>query len=79
MNQQIQSLNKTKEIKHNTDVWSITELSNSRIATGDKDGYITLFALDDDKEEWTKIKEEKGHDYGINSLCEISGNRLISI
>ena len=33
-----QLLNKTKEIKHNSIVYSITELSDLRIATGDKDG-----------------------------------------
>ena len=60
----IQSLNKTKEIEHSIDVWSITELSNSRMATGDGNGYIHLFAVDDDK--------------GITSLCEIGGNRLVS-
>ena len=74
----IQSLNKTKEIKHNTYVGSITELSNSRMATGDRYGYLTLFAVDDDREQWTKKKEEKGHDNYINSLCELSGNRLVS-
>ena len=74
----IQSLNKTKEIKHNTDVWSIIELSDLRIATGDEDGYITLFTVDYEKEQWTKIKEEKGHNNGITSLCELSGNRLVS-
>ena len=57
----IQSLNKAKEIKHNSDVWSITELSDLRIATGDGDGYLTLFTVDYANKRWTKIKEEKGH------------------
>ena len=58
----IRSLNKTKEIEHNSNVLSITELSNSRMLTGDSDGYIRLFAVDDEKGQWTKKKEEKGHD-----------------
>ena len=74
----IQSLNKIKEIKHKNEVWSIIELSNLRIPTGDADGYLTLCAADYDKEEWTKLKEEKQHDKGITSLCEIGGNRLVS-
>ena len=74
----IQSLNKTKEIQHNTDISSITELNNLRVATWDKDGYITLFAVDDEKEQWTKLKEEKGQNSCITSLFELSGNILIS-
>ena len=74
----IQSLNKIKEIKHNTHVHSITELSNSRMVTGDEKGYMRLFAVDANKGEWTKKKEEKGHDGWIGSLCELSGNRLVS-
>ena len=74
----IQSLNKTKEIQHNTDISSITELNNSRVATGDKDGYISLFAVDDEKEQWTKLKEEKGHDSCITSLFELSKNILVT-
>ena len=74
----IQSLDKIKEIEHKDDVQSITELSDLRIVTGDKDGNIALFAIDDEKEQWTKIKEEKGHDDGIYSLCKVSGNRLVS-
>ena len=74
----IQSLNKAKEIKHNSSVYSITELSDSRIATGDGAGYLTLFTVDYEKEQWTKIKEEKGHNGYIASLCELSGNRLVS-
>ena len=74
----IQSLNKAKEIKHNSYVYSITELSDLRIATGDSAGYLTLFTVDYEKEQWTKIKEEKGHNDCITSLCELSGNRLVS-
>ena len=51
---------------------SITELSDLRIATGDGDGYLTLITVDYEKEQWTKIKEEKGHNGSINSLCELS-------
>ena len=55
----IQSLNKAKEIKHHSPVSLITELSDLRIATGDDDGYLTLFKVNYDNEQWTKIKEEK--------------------
>ena len=74
----IQLLNIAKEIEHNSSVYSITELSDLRIATGDYDGYLTLFTVDYEKEQWTKIKEEKGHNDCISSLCELSGNRLVS-
>ena len=66
----IQSLNKTKEIQHKGHVRSITELNDSRIATGDAEGYIRLFTVDDDKEQWTKIKEEKGHGKGITPFVK---------
>ena len=46
----IQSLNKAKEIEHHSDVYSITELSDLRIVTGDDDGYLTLFTVDYEKE-----------------------------
>ena len=42
----IQSLDKTKEIKNNAYVSSIAELTSLRRATGDVDGYLTLFAVD---------------------------------
>ena len=74
----IQSLNKTKEIEHSSSVYSITELSNARMATGDWNGYIRLFAVDAENGQWTTKKEEKGHDRIINSLCELSRNRLVS-
>ena len=74
----IQSLNKTMEIQHNSEVWSITKLNDLRITTGSGVGCITLFAVNYDKEQWTKKKEEKGHDRCITSLCEVSRNRLVS-
>ena len=74
----IQSLKKATEIEHKSDVWSITELSDLRIATGDDKGYITLFTIDYEKERWTKLNEELGHDNGVNSLCELSRNKLVS-
>ena len=78
MNQQIKSLNKTKEIKHKNNVNSITELSNLRIATGDGHGYLTIFAVNYSKGQWTENKKKKVHDGWIASLCELSGNRLVS-
>ena len=53
----IRSLNKTMEIEHHSIVNAITELSDSRIVTGDQDGYITLFSINYEKEQWTKITE----------------------
>ena len=47
----IQLLNKTKDIKHKENVYSITELSNARMVTGDDDGYLTLFAVGFDKDQ----------------------------
>ena len=55
----IQSLNKTKEIKHNSYVYSITELSNSRMATGDGNGYIRLFAVDYEKTNGQRSTKRK--------------------
>ena len=57
----IKDVKKIKDIKHNSLVRSITELSDLRIATGDRAGYLTLFAVDEEREQWTKLKEEKGH------------------
>ena len=74
----IQSLNKIKEMLHNSRVMSIIELSNLRIVTGDGKGYLTLFKVDYEKEQWTKITEKKEHNDGINCLCELRGNRLVS-
>ena len=66
------------EIEHNTDVRSILELSDLKIAIEDGDGYITLFSIDYEKEQWTKIKEHQGHDKSICSLCELSVHILIT-
>ena len=57
---------------------SITELSDLKIATGEVGGYLTLFKVDYNKEQWIKIKEHKGHNGSINSLLELNGNRLVS-
>ena len=78
MNQNIQSLTKVMDIKHKANIFSIIELNDLRIATGDSIGYISLFSIDYEKEQWTKFKEEKGHSESINSLCELNGNRLVS-
>ena len=74
----IQSLNKTKEIEYKSRVTSIVELKVSRIVTGNYNGYITLFSVNYEKEQWTPIKEHKGHNDRINCLCKFSQNRLIS-
>ena len=74
----IQSLTKTKEIQHKSRVFAIIELNDLRMVTGDRGGYITLFAVDGKKEQWTKVKEEKGHISSINYLCELSRNRIVS-
>ena len=37
------------EIEHKDNVSSITELSDLRIATGNEEGYLTLFIVDYDK------------------------------
>ena len=74
----IQSLNKAIEIEHKSTVYSIIELNNSQIATGDYNGYINLFAIDYKEQQWTKIKEYKAHKNCITSLCILNGNKLIS-
>lgn len=74
----IQSLDKTMDIKHRADVWSVIELSDLRIATGDRDGYLTLFKIDYDKNKWTKLNEEKCHYKSITFLSEFNDNVLAS-
>ena len=74
----IQSLNKIIEIKHQETIFSVIELNDLKIATGDYNGYIKLFSIDYDNKQWIKIKEHKGHNGGISSFCELSQNRLIS-
>ena len=74
----ITSLNKPIEIEHKANVWSILELQDSRIATGDYKGYIRLFSIDYTKDKWTKLTEHRAHNECINSLCELNAYKLIS-
>jgi WD40 repeat protein len=78
MNQNIQSLTKIMDIKHKANIFSIIELNDLRIATGDSIGYISLFSIDYEKEQWTKLREHQGHNKCITSLCELNENRLVS-
>ena len=63
------------EIQHNSIVNAIIELSDLRIVTGDQAGYITLFTIDYENEQWTKIAEEKAHATWVHSFCELSDYR----
>ena len=48
------------------------------MVTGKYEGCITLLATNYEKNKWTKLKEMNGYNKRINSLCELSGNRLLS-
>ena len=74
----INSLNKIMEIKHKANVSSALELNDLRIATGDANGNISLFSIDYETKQYNMNTEHKGHNAGVTSLCELSGNRLIS-
>ena len=74
----IRSLNKVMELDHKSTVLSVLELKDLRLATGDFNGYIRLFSIDYEQQQWIKANEHKGHNDGITSLCELSGNKLIS-
>ena len=74
----IQSLLKTIDIKHKGIVFSILELNDLKIATGDNTGCLSLFSIDYDNNKYTMLTEHEGHDSCIYSLCELSGNRLVS-
>ena len=57
----IQWLNKIMLLKHIPYICSITKLSNLEIVIRYGKGYITLFTVDDENEQWTKIKENEGY------------------
>ena len=72
--EKIKLINKTQAIEHKVHVWSILELNDLRLATGDANGNLTVFSIDYENNEWTKIIEEKGHNGSILYLDELSGN-----
>ena len=74
----IKSIEKIIDIKHQTDVYSLLELSDSRIATGDWNGTINIFSIDYEKKTFTLNIEHQGHNETISSFCQLSGNRLVS-
>ena len=69
---------KAMTIKHKENVSSVIELTDSKIVTGDYKGCISLFSIDYVNDKWEKLKELQGHDDCINSLCELSNNRVVS-
>ena len=74
----IKSLEKIIEIKHQHNVYSLIELNDSRIATGDWNGIISIFSIDYEKKKYTSNIKHQGHSDSICSLCQLSGNRLVS-
>lgn len=61
-------------------VWSMLELSDSRIAIGGDwhDGSIRIYSINFEFKLWHKDIDEKAHNEGVPSLCELEDNRLIS-
>ena len=74
----IHTMPKAMTIKHKENVSSVIELTDSKIVTGDYKGCISLFSIDYVNDKWEKLKELQGHDDCINSLCELSNNRVVS-
>ena len=75
----IQTLNKIFKLDNSSDVHSIIELSDSRIATGGGYNYsIRIFSLDLESKSWKLNIVHKAHNDIIPSLCELQGNRLVS-
>ena len=62
-----------------TNVLSIIELNDKRIATAGADGSISVISINIEKKIWShEIKKENAHDDEINCLCELRHNILIS-
>ena len=62
-----------------TNVLSIIELNDKRIATAGADGSISVISINVEKKIWShEIKRERAHDDEINCLCELNPNTLIS-
>lgn len=74
----IHTMPKAMTIEHKENVSSVIELTDSKIVTGDYKGCISLFSIDYVNDKWEKLKEHQGHKDCINSLCELSNNRVIS-
>ena len=69
---------KVLSIQNSTDVYSILNLSDNRIATGGDDGSIKIYSLNLTTRKYQIDIEKNAHNYGIYTLCELIGNRLIS-
>ena len=60
-------------------VLSLIETEDKRIASGSKDGIISISSYDVNESTWNiDIQEKKAHNGGIYSLCTLNGNRLLS-
>ena len=57
----------------------MTVTEDKRIASGGKDGNISISSYDLTKKRWKiDIHKEEAHYKWINSLCTLNGNRLLS-
>ena len=62
-----------------SDISSLTETENKRIASGGWDGNIFISSYDVNKRTWkVDILKEKAHNKWVSFLCIFNGNRLLS-
>ena len=62
-----------------TNIWSLIETEDKRIASGGEEGNISISSYDINKKTWNRdIHKEKAHNDIIYSLCTLKGNRLLS-
>ena len=60
-------------------VSSLIETEDKRIASGGTDGSISVSSYNVDKKKWKRdVYKRNAHNKGINSLCTLIGNRLVS-
>ena len=60
-------------------ICSLTMTEDKRIASGGKDGNISVSSYDLTKKKWNRdIHKEMAHNSYVTSLCPLNGNRLLS-
>ena len=77
--ERIEEILKSEELDSFFSIYSLTITEDKRIASGGKDGNISISSYDLNKKTWKRdIHKEKAHDYNVTSLCTLEGNRLLS-
>ena len=76
----IEQVIKSEELDTGEDgeICSLTVTEYKRIASGSADGNISISSYDVNKKKWKREIHKWAHHNSVNSLCPLSGHRLLS-